>query len=53
MKYIIPISVGVLYVVQGFYHLYKGQYGFSTMWLAYGLANAGLCFAMAEGQEGH
>mgnify|MGYP001315237043 CR=1 FL=1 len=51
MRYIIPITVGVLYVAQGVYHLSKKEWGFACMWLAYGVANAGVCLAMAEGKD--
>jgi len=53
MRYIIPLSVGALYLVQGVYHTTKKEWGMAIMWYAYGLANIGLCLAMAEGQEGH
>jgi len=51
MKYLIPGSVGLLYIIQGVYHLTKKEYGFAIMWLAYGIANLGLILAMAAGQE--
>ena len=53
MRYIIPSAVGILYLVQGIYHLCKKDYGFAIMWIAYSAANFGLMLAMAEGQEGN
>ena len=53
MRYLVPAIVGIMYAAQGAYHLHKGEYGFSIMWLAYAAANVGLCMAMANGQEGH
>ena len=53
MKYMIPSIVGVMYGAQGIYHLIKGEHGYALMWMAYALANAGICLAMAEGTEGH
>lgn len=51
MKYIIPSAVGILYLVQGVYHLSKKEWGFGIMWCCYALANFGVMLAMAEGQE--
>lgn len=51
MKYIIPAAVALLYIIQGLYHLYKQEWGFSLMWLCYGLANVGVMLAMAAGKE--
>lgn len=52
-RYLVPGLVGLMYAGQGIYHAFKGEYGYAIMWFAYGLANLGICLAMAEGQEGH
>ena len=49
VRYIIPSLVGIMYLAQGVYHLGRKEWGFALMWLAYGVANAGLCIAMMEG----
>ena len=51
MRYVIPALVGAMYAGQGLYHLYKGETGFTVMWMAYALANVGICMAMAEGTD--
>jgi len=51
MRYIIPAAVGLLYLVQGVYHLYKKDYGFGVMWCCYALANFGIILAMLEGSK--
>ena len=53
MKYIIPTIVGALYIVQGAIHASKKEWGLAIMWLAYGLANAGICLTMAETGKAH
>jgi|13_taG_2_1085334.scaffolds.fasta_scaffold00176_1 hypothetical protein len=51
MRYVIPALVGAMYAGQGLYHLYKGEVGFTVMWLAYSIANVGIILAMSEGKE--
>ena len=51
MRYVIPAIVGTMYAGQGVYHLWKGEAGFTIMWLAYSIANFGIILAMSEGKE--
>lgn len=51
MRYIIPAAVAALYITQGIYHAWKQEWGFSVMWLAYGIANVGLMMAMSTGKD--
>ncbi len=51
MKYVIPSIVGAMYAAQGLYHLWKGETGFTVMWLAYSVANFGIILAMSEGSD--
>ena len=53
MKYIIPTLVGALYLVQGCIHASKKEWGLAIMWLAYGLANVGICITMSETGKSH
>ena len=48
-RYAIPAGVGALYMVQGIYHAYRGEWGFGIMWAAYAIANVGILVAMTEG----
>ena len=53
MRYIIPTAVGLLYLVQGIYHLCRKEWGFGIMWVCYAFANFGIIVAMLDGQEGN
>lgn len=51
MKYIIPMLVGALYLIQSIMHLSKKEWGLAVMWFAYGLANVGICITMSGSGE--
>ena len=48
---LIPILAMLLYICQAGIMLSQGQYGFSFMWFAYAMANAGIIMAQKAGQQ--